>query len=231
MTTNRRTSITLIALLLVGVLAGAAWYAAGSDDGRAAGTSDGSNPTAEAPDGSGVDVATAPGTDGGSADPASTAQGSGRPGGQNDDADGSAADDADVPDAAPGEPGARPAPPCLSAECLGLEPRVPVRVNVDLVGPTYAAARLVRCTPRRVVDYYDFIVELEITGVNDPSGIRSVGVRDNLTMDSAGGGTYRRGWSEPRRGGSTTIVITDNVGNRTTVPVQWPEASCPAPPA
>jgi hypothetical protein len=104
-------------------------------------------------------------------------------------------------------------------------------VNVDLAGPSYAATRLVRCTPRQVLDTYDFIVELEITGVNDASGIRSVGVRDNLAMDSLGGGTYRRAWSEPRRGGSTTIVITDTVGNRTTVPVQWPEASCPEPPA
>jgi hypothetical protein len=234
MTTTRKMLIALGALLLVGILAVTTGLTT-SSDGQASGTD--RSTAAEADGGKDVDVtseptATGDGTAPGREGPGGQAGGEpgvehGRPGGAPEAQDG----DRNGDDDAPGAPGGAPAPPCLSARCLGLEPQLPPRMNVDLAGPTYAGARLVRCTPRRVVDYFDFIVEIEITGVNDPSGIRSVGIRDNLTMDSAGGGTYRRAWSEPQRGGSTTIVLTDTIGNRTTVPVQWAEGACPVPPA
>ena len=148
----------------------------------------------------------------------------------------------DRPNGLPGEIGSPAAPRagagerCLTPACLGLgygaAPRIP---NVDLVGPTYWEIDLFDCVTHRdplppgagpgQLGNPWWVLTISVRSVNDPAGVRSVTVNGFATVRT--GNTYVATFATRSNRGTTTVVLTDNLGNKTTVAgPSWNDFDC-----
>ena len=148
----------------------------------------------------------------------------------------------DRPNGLPGEIGSPAAPRagagerCLTPACLGLgygaAPRIP---NVDLVGPTYWEIDLFDCVTHRdplpagagpgQLGNPWWVLTISVRSVNDPAGVRSVTVNGFATVRTDN--TYVATFATRSNRGTTTVVLTDNLGNKATVAgPTWNEFDC-----
>ena len=148
----------------------------------------------------------------------------------------------DRPNGLPGEIGSPAAPRagagerCLTPACLGLgygaAPRIP---NVDLVGPTYWEIDLFDCVTHRdplpagagpgQLGNPWWVLTISVRSVNDPAGVRSVTVNGFATVRTDN--TYVATFATRSAFGNTTVVLTDNLGNKTTVAgPSWNDFDC-----
>lgn len=149
----------------------------------------------------------------------------------------------DRPNGLPGEIGSPSAPRpgandrCLTAACLGLGPVAsPRAANVDLVGPTFWYVDLFDC-----VTHYDplppgagpgeignpwWVLTISVHSVSDPAGVRSVTVNGFATVRTDVN-TYIATFATRSNSGTTTVVLTDNLGNKATVAgPSWDDFDC-----
>ena len=148
----------------------------------------------------------------------------------------------DRPNGLPGEIGSPAAPRagagerCLTPACLGLgygaAPRIP---NVDLVGPYPFHIDLLDCVTHRDplppgAGPNEFgnpwwVLTIAVHQVSDPAGVRSVTVNGFPTVRT--GNTYVATFATRSNRGTTTVVLTDNLGNKATVAgPTWNEFDC-----
>lgn len=148
----------------------------------------------------------------------------------------------DRPNGLPGEIGSPAAPRsgandrCLTPACLGLgygaAPRIP---NVDLVGPTYWTIDLFDCVTHRdplpagagpgQLGNPWWVLKISVRSVSDPAGVRSVTVNGFATVRTDN--TYVAEFATRSNFGTTTVVLTDNLGNKTTVAgPSWDDFDC-----
>ena len=138
----------------------------------------------------------------------------------------------DRPNGLPGEIGSPAAPRpgandrCLTAACLGLGPVAsPRAANVDLVGPTFWYVDLFDCVTHRdplppgagpnELGNPWWVLTISVHSVSDPAGVRSVTVNGFATVRT--GNTYVATFATRSNRGTTTVVLTDNLGNKATV--------------
>lgn len=142
----------------------------------------------------------------------------------------------DRPNGLPGELGSPSAPRpgandrCLTAACLGLGPVASTRAaNVDLVGPTFRSADWFDCITLRDAGGPVWLIRIIVRSVSDPAGVRSVTVNGFATRraDEDGQQGYVANLDTRSNRGTTTVVLTDNLGNKTTVAgPSWDVADC-----
>ena len=148
----------------------------------------------------------------------------------------------DRPNGLPGEIGSPSAPRpgandrCLTAACLGLGPVAsPIAANVDLVGPYPFHIDLLDCVTHRDplppgAGPNEFgnpwwVLTIAVHQVSDPAGVRSVTVNGFPTVRT--GNTYVATFATRSNRGTTTVVLTDNLGNKATVAgPTWNEFDC-----
>ena len=148
----------------------------------------------------------------------------------------------DRPNGLPGEIGSPSAPRpgandrCLTAACLGGGPVAsPIAANVDLVGPYPFHIDLLDCVTHRDplppgAGPNEFgnpwwVLTIAVHQVSDPAGVRSVTVNGFPTVRT--GNTYVATFATRSNRGTTTVVLTDNLGNKATVAgPTWNEFDC-----
>jgi hypothetical protein len=148
----------------------------------------------------------------------------------------------DRPNGLPGEIGSPAAPRpgandrCLTAACLGLGPVAsPRAANVDLVGPTFWYVDLFDCVTHRDplppgAGPNEFgnpwwVLTISVHSVSDPAGVRSVTVNGFATVRT--GNTYVATFATRSNSGTTTVVLTDNLGNKATMAgPSWDDFDC-----
>lgn len=148
----------------------------------------------------------------------------------------------DRPNGLPGELGSPSAPRpgandrCLTAACLGLGPVAsPRAANVDLVGPYPFHIDLLDCVTHRDplppgAGPNEFgnpwwVLAITVHQVSDPAGVRSVTVNGFPTVRT--GNNYVATFATRSNFGTTTVVLTDNLGNKATVAgPTWNEFDC-----
>lgn len=148
----------------------------------------------------------------------------------------------DRPNGLPGEIGSPSAPRsgandrCLTAACMGLGPvAAPRAANVDLVGPNYWTIDLFDCVTHRdalppgagpgQLGNPWWVLTISVRSVSDPAGVRSVTVNGFAT--SRTDNTYVAEFATLSNRGNTTVVLTDNLGNKTTVAgPSWDDFDC-----
>ena len=148
----------------------------------------------------------------------------------------------DRPNGLPGEIGSPSAPRpgandrCLTAACLGGGPVAsPIAANVDLVGPYPFHIDLLDCVTHRdplpagagpgQLGNPWWVLTISVRSVNDPAGVRSVTVNGFATVRTDN--TYVATFATRSNRGTTTVVLTDNLGNKATVAgPTWNEFDC-----